>query len=430
MKISVMGMGYVGLVTGACLAEKGHQVTCVDVDKNKVEMLNKGKASIFEKGLEELLLRNVGKRLWATLDARRAIIDSEMTLIAVGTPFDGSRIDLAYVKEVARTTGRALGEKLSYHSVIVKSTVVPGTTDKVVLPILQEASKKQAGHDFGVGFNPEFLTEGEAVCDFMNPDRIVCGGIDTRTQEAQEALYAEFSSAPILRTNNRTAEMIKYASNSLLATLISFSNELANLGSKLGGIDTVEVMKGLHLSRYLTSVLEDGRRITPEINSFLMAGCGFGGSCLPKDVNALIAHGQDADLSMDLLKAVISINKEQPYEVFRLLRKHFPSIEGKRVCVLGLSFRPETNDMRESPAIPILRRLLAEGAEVIAYDPAAAEETRKIFEKGLHLAESLENALYGAEAVVLVTRWKEFEKVPAILSSLARAGFRRWTAHA
>ena len=387
MKISVMGMGYVGLVTGACLAEKGHQVTCVDVDKNKVEMLNKGKASIFEKGLEELLLRNVGQA--PVGNTRRETRNYRFGDDAYCGGHTLRRIPhRSGVCEGGRAHhGPSSWRKLSYHSVIVKSTVVPGTTDKVVLPILQEASKKQAGHDFGVGFNPDFLTEGEAVCDFMNPDRIVCGGIDTRTQEAQEALYAEFSSAPILRTNNRTAEMIKYASNSLLATLISFSNELANLGSKLGGIDTVEVMKGLHLSRYLTSVLEDGRRITPEINSFLMAGCGFGGSCLPKDVNALIAHGQDADLSMDLLKAVISINKEQPYEVFRLLRKHFPSIEGKRVCVLGLSFRPETNDMRKSPAIPILRRLLAEGAEVIAYDPAAAEETRKIFEKGLHLAE-------------------------------------------
>lgn len=420
MKVSIIGTGYVGLVTGVCLAERGHDVTCVDVDASKVDRINRGEPPIFERGLEELLRRTAGKSLTATLDAEGAIRSTDLTLIAVGTPFDGQRIDLKYVKQSAETIGRALAKKSGYHVVVVKSTVVPGTTDRVVLPIVEEASGKRAGRDFGVGMNPEFLTEGEAVSDFMDPDRIVVGGVDARTQDALESLYESFPDAPRIRTNNSTAEMIKYASNAMLATLISFSNELANLGASVGGIDTVDVMRGLHLSRYL-SPLENGKRVEPSVVSFLMAGCGFGGSCLPKDVSALVAHGRSSGVPMDLLASVLAVNARQVEQVFRLLAKHFPSLEGKRVSVLGLSFRPDTDDMRESPAVPIVRRLQKEGAIVTAYDPAASAEARKIFGDTLPLGPSLEAALANAEAVVLVTRWKEFERVPEILSRSGRA---------
>lgn len=420
MRVSIMGTGYVGLVTGACLAAKGHHVVCIDVDPAKVDKINRGQSPIYENGLDELLRRHVGKELEATLDARDAVLSSDMTLIAVGTPFDGKRIDLSYIKESAKTIGRALAEKKGYHSVIVKSTVVPRTTDSVVLPILEEASGKKAGRDFGVGMNPEFLTEGEAVSDFMDPDRIVLGGMDTRTQDALDALYAPFEGAPRLRTNNSTAEMIKYASNAMLATLISFSNELANLGAVLGDIDTVEVMRGLHLARYL-SPIANGERVEPSIVSFLMAGCGFGGSCLPKDVSALVAHGRANGVPMDVLSSVLAVNAQQTSQVFRLLAKHFPSLEGKRIGVLGLSFRPDTNDTRESPAIPIVRRLLKEGAIVSAYDPAAAEEARHLFGDDVTVVGALEQALEGADGVVLVTRWKEFEHVPELLKKSGRS---------
>jgi len=332
MKVSVLGTGYVGLVSGACLADKGHQVTCIDVVKDKVDRINRGEPPIFENGLEDLLKRNIGTRLKATLDARQAVLDSDLTLIAVGTPFDGKVIDLKYVKEAARVIGAALKEKPGYHVVVVKSTVVPGTTDKVVLPILEEASGKKAGRDFGVGMNPEFLTEGEAISDFMDPDRIVLGGIDRRSQDAQDELYSAFEAAPRLRCNNGTAEMIKYASNALLATAISFSNELANLGSAIGGIDSAEVMQGLHMGRYLNPALPDGTRISPAINSFLMAGCGFGGSCLPKDVSALVAHGRALGQPMNLLASVLDINARQPEQIFRLLGKHFPTLAGASRC--------------------------------------------------------------------------------------------------
>jgi len=414
-RLSVLGVGYVGLVTGVCFADKGHQVSCIDVDGEKVDAINRGVSPIFERGLDELLQRNIGKGLRATLDARQAILDSDMTFIAVGTPFDGENIDLTYIKESARVIGEALREKNGYHVVVVKSTVVPGTTDRVVRPILEQASGKKAGVDFGLGMNPEFLTEGEAVSDFMDPDRVVSGGIDARTQTALEAVYEGFPGGR-LRTNNSTAELIKYASNALLANLISFSNEFANLSTALGDIDAAEVMRGLHSSRYLTTVLPNGEQVVPPITSFLMGGCGFGGSCLPKDVSALAAQGRQLGLPMKILQGVLDVNLHQYEQVFRLLGKHFPSLEGKRIVVLGLAFRPDTNDMRESPAIPVVKRLLAEKARVTAYDPVAEHEARKIFGDALPLASSLEAALEGAEALVIVTRWSEFLRVPELLT--------------
>jgi len=418
MKVSVVGTGYVGLVSGVCLAEKGHDVVCVDADQKKVDLIQKGIPPIYERGLEPLLRKHIGVNLKATTDLRRAVLDSELSLVAVGTPFSGGEIDLRFIKAVARQIGEVLRDKSAFHVVVVKSTVVPGTTDGTVLPILEEASGKKAGSDFGVGMNPEFLTEGEAVNDFMNPDRIVLGGIDQRTIAALEHLYTGFESVEKLRTNSKTAEMIKYASNSLLATAISFANEIANLGAALGGIDTIDVMRGVHLSNYLSLAMPDGSRRAPGIVSFLSAGCGFGGSCLPKDVKALVAHGRKAGLPMDLLDAVVQVNEQQPKRIISLLKKHYPSLDGVRVAVLGLSFRPDTNDMRESPAIPILRALTAEGACVKAYDPAAREEARKIFrDDSVHIVDDLLTSLADAQGVVLVTRWDEFRTVPEMLRS-------------
>jgi UDPglucose 6-dehydrogenase/GDP-mannose 6-dehydrogenase len=294
MKLSIIGAGYVGLVSGACFAEVGHDVTCVDVDQDKIDRINRGEAPIHEEGLDALLRRHVGTRLSATRGLVAAVRDSEMTFIAVGTPFDGKRIDLRYVKQAAREIGAALRGRGRYHVVVVKSTVVPGTTDEVVLPTLEEASGSRAGVDFGVGMNPEFLTEGVAVRDFMEPDRIVIGGMDERSVDALARAYEPFRDVPVLRTNNKTAEMIKYTSNAVLATLISFSNEVGNLCARLGGVDVAEVMQGVHMARYFTTPLADGARVTAPITAFLEAGCGFGGSCLPKDVKALVAHGEAA----------------------------------------------------------------------------------------------------------------------------------------
>ncbi|QOJ32525.1 MAG: UDP-glucose/GDP-mannose dehydrogenase family protein [Gammaproteobacteria bacterium] len=419
MKISVIGTGYVGLVSGACLAAKGHEVTCVDVDQAKVDMINQGRSPIYENGLDELLRAQLGTRLTASTDLAGAVVATDLSLIAVGTPFNGREIDLGFIREVARQIGAALRRKPGYHVVVVKSTVVPGTTDGVVRPILEEASGRQAGRDFGVGMNPEFLTEGEAVGDFMNPDRIVIGGIDARTLDAQAELYAGFSNVPVIRTNNATAEMIKYTANSLLATAISFSNEIANLCTRIGGIDVVDVMAGVHASRYLTAEGKDGGHYRPGIVSFLDAGCGFGGSCLPKDVSALAVHGSQAGTPMPLLEAVLRVNQGRPAQLIELLKKHHPQLEGLRVALLGLAFRPDTNDMRESPAIPVARGLVAEGARVKAYDPAAMDEARRIL-AGLPIeyAASLAAVVRDVDAIILVTRWDEFLGLPALLQKL------------
>lgn len=413
MNLSIIGTGYVGLVSGACLAEKGHDVTCVDIDPARVAALNRAESPIYEEGLENLLRRNVGQRLRATTDLEAAVVNSGLTLIAVGTPFDGKMIDLTAVLAATRQIGAALKRKTDYHAVIVKSTVVPGTTDRHVVPALEAASGKRAGADFGVGMNPEFLSEGEAVNDFMFPDRIVLGGIDERTIERLDEVYAPFPDAPRVRTNPSTAEMIKYASNALLANLISFSNELANLGAALGSIDSTDVMRGLHLSQYFRNRNSDG---LPPITSFLKAGCGFGGSCLPKDVKALISHGRNVGEAMPLLQAVIQINEAQPQQIIRLLQKHFPKLQGLRVAVLGLAFKPGTNDVRESPAFPIMRALLHERATVSVYDPIAIPDARKVFdEPGLRYCDSLAAAIAEADAVIVVTPWKEFEIVPELL---------------
>lgn len=420
MKVSIVGTGYVGLVSGACLAEAGHDVTCIDVDENKVAAINAGRAPIHERGLPELLQRNVGVRLRATSDLRAAVLASEMTMIAVGTPAVGGRISLEYVERAASEIGAALKDVSRYHVVIVKSTVIAGTTDGVVRRALEAGSGKRAGEHFGLGMNPEFLTEGTAVADFTHPDRIVLGGLDTRTQDALAALYAPFdAAAPRIRTNNSTAEMIKYASNAVLATLISFSNEIARLCSSLGNVDVADVMRGVHASTYLTTRRPGAPAVTAGIASFLEAGCGFGGSCLPKDVTALVAQGRDLGLDMPMLSSVLAINREQPNELLRLARKHHPNLHDKRVTVLGIAFKPDTDDVRESPAFPVFRLFRDSGSIVTAYDPVARPTDTPAM-AGVSVASSLDEAVADADIIVLVTRWEEFNRLPEALRRARR----------
>jgi len=411
MKISIVGTGYVGLVTGACLADKGHRVVCVDLDEERVQGLNRARPPIHEEGLEDLLRRHVPQHLSATTDLRAAVLDSDATLIAVGTPFGGQEIDLSAVLRSTQQIGEALRDKPGYHLVVVKSTVVPGTTDNKVRPALEAASGRSVGEQLGLAMNPEFLSEGEAVRDFLFPDRIVLGGVDARSTEMLAELYAPFDAlVPRLRTNARTAEMIKYASNSLLAALISFTNELANFGATIGGIDTVDVMRGVHLSQYFRDRNGEG---LPSITSFLKAGAGFGGSCLPKDVSALLALGRSKGMAMPLLDAVLKVNQGQADMVVGLLLRRWPQLRGLRVAVLGLAFKPGTNDVRESPAFPIMRRLLDDGAVVKAHDPIANREAARAFpESDVTYCESLDEALADAVAVIVVTPWPEFRDLP------------------
>jgi len=419
MRVSIIGTGYVGIVSGTCLAEKGIYITCVDKDKEKVKKINSCISPIFENGLEYLLKKNVtNKRLCADTNLKKAVIESEISIIAVGTPFDGEKIDLDQIKTSAKEIGSALKEKNLYHVVVVKSTVTPGTTDEVVLPIIEKYSGKKAGIDFGVGMNPEFLREGCAVNDFMNPDRIVIGGIDKKTIDKMLKLYKIFDGVDILTTNNKTAEMIKYAANSLLATLISFSNEIADICTITQNVDIKEVMSGVHLDKRLTPISLSKSRVKPVFLRYLEAGCGFGGSCFPKDIKALISYAEKGGKNPKLLKSVIEINQKQPYKLIELLNKHYKSFKNLNIAILGLAFKPNTDDMRESPAIPIVKLLLEEGAYIKAYDPAAKEEAKKIFGNyNIEYTESVEETLLDVDAVILVTRWDQFKNINSFISN-------------
>jgi UDPglucose 6-dehydrogenase len=415
MRVSIVGTGYVGLVTGACLAARGHDVVCIDVDPRKVEMINSGHAPIHEVGLPELLRETVGKSLRATSNLKEAVNKSELTFIAVGTPAKDGRIDLSFVQRAALEIGEALRHKAEDHAVVVKSTVIPGTTDTVVRQCIETAAGKLAGSGFSLGMNPEFLTEGTAVRDFMQPDRLVLGGIDQRTHQVLQRVYADFPGTPVILTNNRTAEMIKYASNVTLATMISLANEFARLCSAVGDVDVKDVTHGVHQSAYFTTRLPSGEQLTAPIAAFLEAGCGFGGSCLPKDVTALVAQGAGLGLGMPLLRSVLEVNRGQPAEILRLIGKQFSSVRDLPITVLGLAFKPDTDDVRESPAFPIIRRLKEAGARVTAYDPVAHPVDHEAL-SGVTFATSLSTAVQGAQVIVIVTRWPEFQQLRELLS--------------
>ena len=412
MKVAVIGAGHVGLVTAACLAEKGQNVVCADVDAERVRAIEAGRSWIYEPGLDELVRRNAGERLHATTDVSAAVRESEISLIAVPAPIDrGEEESLATLRAVARQAGEARAGSGGFHAVVVRSTVLPGTTTNVVRPLAEEAA---AGAPVGVGMNPEFLTEGQAVSDFMEPDRIVFGADDERTLEVLERLYEGFGGARV-RTTPTTAETIKLASNALLATMISFANELADLATALGDVDVAEVTRGLHLSRYLTVDGGDGGPLTAPLAAYLEAGCGFGGSCLPKDLAAFHRHARQAGAPMELLEAVERVNMGRAGELVALVRRGLGSLDGARVSVLGVAFKPDTDDVRESPAFPVVAQLQAEEATVRIYDPVATEAFLAACPPPQPAAApSLSDAL-DADAVVIVTRWSEFEALPDLL---------------
>ncbi len=397
MKISIAGTGYVGLVTGVTFASIGHDVTLADVIKEKVELVNRGISPIYEKGMDELLEKLVGEgRIRATTGIRDAIMETDITFIAVGTPSreDGS-IDLSYIRSVSEEIGAVLGKKESFHLVVVKSTVVPGTTENFVLPLIERKSGKKAGKDFGIAMNPEFLREGVALEDSLHPDRIVLGVMDRKSEEILRELYSKID-APVFITSPTTAEMIKYASNAFLATKISFANEIANICDEIG-IDVYDVMKGVSMDH----------RISPH---FLNAGAGFGGSCFPKDVKALISASRERGYEPELLEEVLKINERQPMRMIEIAEKKLGKLSGKKVAVLGLSFKPDTDDIRESRAIPLVRALLEREAQVIGYDPKAMENFGKLF-PNIEYAESAEEALKKADICMIQTDWDEFKNI-------------------
>ncbi|MFA6035647.1 MAG: UDP-glucose/GDP-mannose dehydrogenase family protein [Candidatus Micrarchaeia archaeon] len=397
--ICVIGTGYVGLVSGTCFASLGHRVSCVDVDLAKVERINDGKSVIYEPGLDRLLKSAIrAKRLSATTNYAEALASADFSFICVGTPSreDGSS-DLSYVHKAAESIGLSLaerkGKKGERHVVTVKSTVPPGTTESIG-PIIRRAGFS----NFGLCMNPEFLREGNAVYDFMKPDRIVVGAADSKDADAVSRLYSKVHS-PLLKTDLRTAEMIKYASNSFLATKISFANELANMCEKFN-VDVYAVADGMGHDRRI------GR-------AFLNAGAGFGGSCFKKDVGSLLHEARSQGFEPKILDAVMDVNESQPFRVVALLKKGLGPLKGKRIALLGLAFKDNTDDIRDSAAIKVAQALIdEEGAKVIAYDPQAMENARKELGSSIEYAQSAVAALSGADACALVTEWPQFAKIP------------------
>jgi UDPglucose 6-dehydrogenase len=400
MKIAIVGTGYVGLVTGTCFAEMGTDVYCVDIDTKKIGNLKNGIIPIYEPGLEELVLKNQRNgRLNFTTELTDVLDKVDILFSAVGTPpdEDGSA-DLKYVLDVARTVGRNMKK---YILVVTKSTVPVGTSQKVRQTIREEQKKRGVEIDFDIASNPEFLKEGAAVKDFMNPDRVVVGVETERAQKLMTRLYRPFllNNFPVIFMDVPSAEMTKYAANAMLATRISFMNDIANLCETVGA-DINMVRRGIGSDSRI------GR-------SFLYAGCGYGGSCFPKDVKALIKTSQNSGRPMRILQAVEEVNEEQKKILIRKLSDYFSGdLKNRRIALWGLAFKPETDDMREAPALVIIDELLQAGCEVVAYDPVAMNESRRRTGDRITYAEDIYRAVEGADALLLVTEWKEF-RLPA-----------------
>src|SRR5215471_7661447 len=392
MKIAVIGTGYVGLVAGACLAENGNEVICVDKDSAKVRALQRGRIPIYEPGLEELVRRNrAEKRLTFTTDLGKGVRASQIVFVAVGTPTgeDGSA-DLRHVLEVAKQIGKSMN---GYKVVVDKSTVPVGTSEKV-----REAIRKETSHPFSVVSNPEFLKQGAAIEDFMKPDRVVIGAEDQRSAEIMKELYAPFTrtGAPIMLMDPASAELCKYAANAMLATRISFMNEVSNV-CELVGADVDQVRR---------AVASD-RRIGP---AFLFPGVGYGGSCFPKDVKALVKFASAKSYDFEILRSVENVNERQKVRLFGKMKQHFGSLKGRRIAVWGLAFKPKTDDMREAPAVPLINAVLNAGAAVSAYDPEAMKVAKGIFGSQVSFADKSYEAVSGADALALITEWNEFRE--------------------
>jgi UDPglucose 6-dehydrogenase len=391
MNIAVIGTGYVGLVAGGCFAESGNDVWCVDKDADKIEKLNLGVIPIYEPGLPEIIERNVREeRLTFTTDLDAAVKKSFVIFIAVGTPpLANGAADLTAVMDVIARIGRAMDR---YKVIVIKSTVPVGTGEKA-----REVLKKETSQPFDLLSNPEFLKQGAAVEDFMKPDRVILGADDVRPAEILRDLYAPFvrTGSPVLVVDVRTAEMLKYTANAFLAARISFMNEIANLCERVGAnVDMIR--KGL----------ASDSRIGP---AFLFPGVGFGGSCFPKDIRALIDTGRQHQYAMRILEAVDAVNVDQALSFVQKVRSHFKGdLRNKRFGVWGLSFKPRTNDMRDAPSIPIIESLLSDGAVIAAYDPEAMEEARKIFGTRVQLVAGNYGCVEGADALLIVTEWQAF----------------------
>ncbi len=416
MKVTIIGTGYVGLVTGVSLALNNNKVVCIGRQTKKIDEINEGRSPFFEPGLDELLTKAVNnKSLRGSDELIENVKNSDVVLIAVGTPTVKNKIDLSQIEEVAKEIGKGIKLARKYIVVAVKSTVVPGTTEKIVLPLLEKYSGKKLGKDFGLSMNPEFLREGNAVEDSMDPDRIVIGQADKKSGSHLAKMYESFT-CPLLFVPIKTAEMTKYASNALFATLISYSNEIARICETTKDVDVVDVWRGVHLDHRLSpsqsKIVIKNNRVVPGFVSYLFSGCGYGGSCFPKDTKALDAYTLELGLEPGIISKVISINKTQPLRVVALVTSGLKKVKGSRIAILGLTFKENTDDMREAPSLPIITELIKQGAHVVCHDPViSVRKSSTVTDLGAILVDSAQEALKGSDAVIVLTGWAEYKKL-------------------
>jgi UDPglucose 6-dehydrogenase len=400
VKLAILGMGYVGLTSSVAFAKHGFRSICTTTTPEKAENLNRGIPPFYEPGLDGLVREMVDKGLLlGSADNVEAVRQSDVTFICVGTPSlsDGSA-DLSAVEATARDIGEALREKDDYHVIVAKSTIPPGTTENIILPIVEGHSGKTAGKDFGICMNPEFLRQGEAIRDSLNPDRIIIGQFDEKSGDVLEYVYKDYQ-CPKIRCDIRAAELIKYAANSLLATKITFANEFSRICEKLN-VDVYEVMKGVGLDF----------RINP---LFLNAGCGFGGSCFPKDINAIVALAKDIGVETPLMDVVLYTNDLQPMHLVELIKNAVGNLEGKVVAFLGLSFKPNTGDVRGTRALPIIYKLSELGARIKAYDPKAIDNFKRLTDLPIEYYEDWRCALKDTDFAVVQSDWEEIRNITA-----------------
>ncbi len=402
-KFSIVGCGFVGLVTASCLASKGFKVIATTIKEVEAELINKGQAPFFEEGLDEVLKSAIDQdNLFVTLDNKMAILNTDITFISVGTPMrEDDNINLSFIENVSKQIGNALAEKSEYHLVVARSTIVPGTARNIIGRNIEQLSGKKMGVDFGLAMQPEFLRECVSVYDTFHPNRIIIGELDQKSGDILINAWKQFYDEPyppIERMNIESAEMVKYANNCFLSTKISFANEFARFAELIPNVDVVQVMKGIGLDD----------RINPK---FLGAGVGFGGSCFHKDVSAIKRWARDKGFQSKVLEAVLELNNDQAIHMVDIAEELLGVLKGKKITILGLSFKPGTDDMREAPSLRIIKELQKRGvSSIVAYDPRAEGAARKILENTISYAKTSEEALRDSECALLVTEWEEFKK--------------------
>ena len=410
MKIGVIGAGYVGITTGICLASKKNSVTIFDIDSKKINQISCKKMPFFEKGLQELLEKTISENyLKPTSDLNFLIQNSDGCFICVGTPTKNNSIDVSQIKNSVTELCKAIkNNKKDNYVIVIRSTVVPTTTRETLLPIIEDVLETQPFHLCVV---PEFLREGSALDDFMNPDKIVIGSIDEYGSNFVKNVFSDFEDqCEFIETNLESSELIKYTNNSFFSMLISFSNEIANISEKLPNVDPYQILKALVLDKRITSKIGD-KKIIPSLDSYLIPGCGFGGSCFPKDVQAIMNFAHSQNINTPLLDAILQINDERPEKMVLLCESILGNLQNKKITILGLTFKPDTDDLRSSPSIDAINLLLKKGANITAYDPIFVNQSTSFLPQNCNCVNTIEESLKDSDAVMVFTKWKEFSSL-------------------